>query len=224
MCGRFVRHSSMDLIERTFNIDASDIDITASYNVAPTQLVLGIVGSQPRSPQQFHWGLVPFWSKDKSIGARMINARSETVAEKPSFRNAFKKRRCLIIADGYFEWKGPKGQKQPYYFSLPDKKPFGFAGLWETWKDPESGDYLSCSIITTAASDAIKDVHNRMPVVLTPAIHETWLDPGNQDTAALQKMLSRDIYREFMRTPVSKKVNNVRNNDPQNILPAGGQS
>ena len=224
MCGRFVRHSSMDLIERTFNVDVSGIDIAASYNVAPTQLVLGVVGSQPRILQQFHWGLVPFWSKDKSIGARMINARSETVAEKPSFRNAFKKRRCLIIADGYFEWKGPKGQKQPYYFSLPDQKPFGFAGLWETWKDPESGEYRSCSIITTAASDAIKDIHNRMPVILTPAIHDAWLDPGNQDTAALQKMLSKNIYREFMRTPVSKNVNNVRNNDPQNILPAGGQS
>ena len=219
MCGRFVRHSSMDLIEKTFNVDATGIDAVPNYNVAPTQLVLGLTDDQDNRLQQFHWGLVPFWAKDKSIGARMINARSETVAEKPSFRNAFKKRRCLIIADGYYEWKGPKGQKQPYYFSLGNHEPFGFAGLWEIWKDPEAGEYRSCTIITTEASDMIKDVHNRMPVILIPDVHDTWLDSDNQDVELLQKILAEYYYRDLRRIPVTRNVNNVRNNDPQNILP-----
>ena len=219
MCGRFVRHSSMDLIEKTFNVDAKGIDAAPNYNVAPTQLVLGLTGSPSVMLRQYHWGLVPFWAKDKSIGSRMINARSETVAQKPSFRTAFKKRRCLIIGDGFYEWKGPKGSKQPYYFSLGNNKPFGFAGLWELWKDPEQGEYRSCTIITTAASDSIKDVHDRMPVILTPDAHAAWLDPGIDEVGVLQNILTENRFRELVRVPVSKNVNHVRNNEPQNILP-----
>ena len=219
MCGRFVRHSSLDLIEKTFNVDANDIDAAANYNVAPTQQVLGLTGNQKKRLRHFHWGLVPFWAKDKSIGSRMINARSETVAQKPSFRNAFKKRRCLIIADGYYEWTGQKGQKQPYYFSLGNKKPFGFAGLWEIWKDPKDGEYRSCTILTTAASDTMIDVHHRMPVILTYEAHEAWLDSANQDVGILQKILADKTIRNLERFPVSRKVNNVRYNDPENLLP-----
>lgn len=219
MCGRFVRHSSLDLIEKTFNVDATDIDAAVNYNVAPTQEVLGLTGNHQKKLWQFYWGLVPFWAKDKSIGSRMINARSETVAEKPSFRNAFKKRRCLIIADGYYEWTGQKGQKQPYYFSLGNQKPFGFAGLWEIWKDPKAGEYRSCTIITTAASDTMKDVHHRMPVILTPEAHEAWLDSTNQDVGILQNILAEKSIRDLGRFPVSRKVNNARYNDPENILP-----
>ena len=222
MCGRFVRHSSMDLIEKTFKVDAADMDFAANYNVAPTQQVLAITGDPHKDLVQFYWGLVPFWAKDKAIGARMINARSETVAEKPSFRNAFKKRRCLIIADGYFEWKGPKGQKQPYYLTLDDRKPFGFAGLWETWKDPEAGAYRSCTIITTSASESIRDIHNRMPVILNPEVHDAWLNPGNQDPAYLMQMLTENHRGDLLSTPVSRSVNNVRNNDPKNIQPLDG--
>ena len=220
MCGRFVRHSSLDLIEKTFNVDTRGIEAAANYNVAPTQPVLAVIREDQNRLRRLNWGLVPFWAKDKKIGARMINARSETVAQKPSFRHAFKKKRCLIIADGFYEWKGPKGNKQPFFFSPEDRRPFGFAGLWDIWKDPESTDYRSCTIITTAASDAIRDVHDRMPVILTPDAYDDWLEPANQDPERLMQILADKTIRDLMRTPVSKRVNAVGNNDPQNIEPA----
>jgi putative SOS response-associated peptidase YedK len=163
---------------------------------------------------------VPFWAKDPSIGNRMINARAETVAEKPSFKNAFKKRRCLIIADGFYEWKGPKGQKQPMLITLPDKKPFAFAGLWESWqkKDPEAV-YRSCSIITTEASASIRDIHHRMPVILKPDVYATWLNPENQDITALKNILIKECLNQLVSYPVSKKVNSTRNNDASFLDP-----
>jgi putative SOS response-associated peptidase YedK len=133
--------------------------------------------------EKLHWGLVPFWAKDISIGIKLINARAETIASKPSFRNAFKKRRCLIPADGFYEWKGPKGQKQPMLITLPESKPFAFAGLWETWnkKDDQDTIYKSCTIITTEASDSVREIHHRMPAILKPEMYESWLDPLNQN-------------------------------------------
>jgi putative SOS response-associated peptidase YedK len=169
---------------------------------------------------KFHWGLVPFWAKDTAIGNRMINARAETVAEKPSFKNAFKKRRCLIIADGFYEWKGPKGQKQPMFITLPDKKPFAFAGLWETWgkKDQETL-YKSCTIITTEACEALRDIHHRMPVIFKPEAYESWLDPANQDVNALKNILEQALLTDLVSYPVSKLVNSARNNDSACIDP-----
>jgi putative SOS response-associated peptidase YedK len=133
--------------------------------------------------EKLHWGLVPFWAKDISIGNKLINARAETIASKPSFRNAFKKRRCLIPADGFYEWKGPKGQKLPMLITLPESKPFAFAGLWETWnkKDDQDTIYKSCTIITTEASDSVREIHHRMPAILKPEMYESWLDPLNQN-------------------------------------------
>ena len=134
MCGRFVGYRNLDELKEIFPIDRSACEVTANYNVAPSQEILAIFNHQGQNwLDKFHWGLVPFWAKDPSIGNRMINARAETVAEKPSFKNAFKNRRCLIIADGFYEWKGAKGQKQPLFITLPNRKPFAFAGLWETW-------------------------------------------------------------------------------------------
>jgi putative SOS response-associated peptidase YedK len=219
MCGRFVSHSSLSLIEKTFNVDSVAAEVSPNYNIAPTQTVPVIVRNHQNRLVMFHWGLVPFWAKDLKIGNRLINARVETVAEKPSFRNAFKKRRCLIVADGFYEWKGPKGQKQPWYLTLPVDGPFGFAGLWERWTGDPQGEYLSCVIITTAASESVRDIHDRMPVILNPESYDAWLDPSNQDAAKLSSILEAGHVRELTRYPVSKRVNSVRNNDADCMKP-----
>ena len=218
MCGRFVRHSSLSLIEKTFNIDSVEAEAESSYNIAPTQNVLAVVRNGERRLTNLHWGLVPFWAKDRSIGSRLINARAETVAEKPSFRNAFKKRRCLIVADGFYEWKGEKGNKQPYYLTLPSDGPFAFAGLWEIW-DKDDAAYRSCSIITTAATESVRKLHHRMPVILRPESHDAWLDTTNQDAEQLKQILQQGFYRKLVHYPVSKRVNVVKNNDPACIEP-----
>ena len=217
MCGRFVGFRSLRELQESFPIDKAACEVTVNYNVAPSQEILAIVKHEGENwLDKFHWGLVPFWAKDISIGNRMINARSETVAEKPSFRNAFKKRRCLILADGFYEWKGEKGHKQPMFITLPDRKPFAFAGLWETWnKKPDSDSiYKSCTIITTQASESFSEIHHRMPVILNSEIYEPWLDSQNQDLDELKNILKREIITELVSHPVSKQVNSVRNNDP----------
>ena len=222
MCGRFVGYRSLRELEAYFPIDRVACEAAANFNVAPSQEILIIVRQKGENwLDKFHWGLVPFWAKDISIGNRMINARAESVAEKPSFRNAFKKRRCLIIADGFYEWKGKKGDKQPMFITLPDKKPFAFAGLWETWnkKDDQDSIYKSCTIITTQASDSMRDIHHRMPVILKPQIYGPWLDPGNQNVADLNEILKNEIITELASYPVSKEVNSTRYNDPSCILP-----
>jgi putative SOS response-associated peptidase YedK len=154
----------------------------------------------------------------------MINARVETVASKPSFRNAFKKRRCLILADGFYEWKGTKGQKQPMYITLPDGEPFAFAGLWETWnpKDDPKDIYKSCAIITVESSESVREIHHRMPAILKPENYDTWLDPSNQDFKELENILQTEIVTELVSHAVAKNVNSVKNNEPSNIIPLPG--
>lgn len=221
MCGRFVGYRNLDELKKLFPIDQSACEVIANYNVAPSQEILAIFNNQGENwLDKFHWGLVPFWAKDISIGNRMINARAETVAEKPSFRNAFKKRRCLIIADGFYEWKGPKGQKQPMFITLRDKKAFAFAGLWENWgpKDLET-PYKSCAIITTAACKAVRDIHHRMPVIIKPEAYEFWLNPENQDVNGLKKILDTELLTDLVSHPVSKQVNSTQNNDASCIDP-----
>ena len=221
MCGRFVGFRSLDELKGFFPIDKAACEAISNYNVAPSQEILAIVKYEGENwLVKFHWGLVPFWAKDISIGNRMINARSESIAEKPSFRNAFKKRRCLILADGFYEWKGEKGRKQPMFITLPNHKPFAFAGLWETWnKDDQDSIYKSCAIITTQASESIRDIHHRMPVILKPPAFESWLDPGNQNVVELGKILKNQIITELISHPVSKQVNSTRHNDPSCIEP-----
>ena len=221
MCGRFVGFRSLDELKGFFPIDKAACEAISNYNVAPSQEILAIAKYEGENwLVKFHWGLVPFWAKDISIGNRMINARSESIAEKPSFRNAFKKRRCLIPADGFYEWKGEKGKKQPMFITLPDHEPFAFAGLWETWKkDDQELNYKSCTIITTQASESIRDIHHRMPVILKPPAYESWLDPGNQNVVELGEMLKNEIVTELASYPVSKQVNSTRNNDPNCIEP-----
>lgn len=222
MCGRFVGFRNLEALLKAFPIDKRTCEAAASYNITPSQEILAIVRRDGQNwLDKYHWGLVPFWAQDVTVGNRMINARAETVDQKPSFRNAFKKRRCLIPADGFFEWKGAKGRKQPYYLTLPDQRPFAFAGLWEEWyaSQPESPVYQSCAIITTAASKSVQPVHHRMPAIIKPAKYDRWLDPECGDPTELKDMLANWIEIDMVATPVNPQVNSARHNDPSNIKP-----
>ena len=223
MCGRFVQFSSLRTLETYFPIDKVAGDVVASYNIAPTHEVLAIIQQNDRGLENLHWGLVPSWAKDLKVAARLINARAETAAQKPSFRAAFKRRRCLILADGFYEWHGDKGNKQPYFITTPSKGPFAFAGLWETWKNKTGCDdepvYKSCTILTTAASESIKKIHHRMPVILQSKAYSDWLNPEIQETNRLEDVLRHYQVRKMNVYPVSKLVNQVRNNSAACIKP-----
>ena len=222
MCGRYTLYSTVEQLRDHFLIDQVESEISPNYNVAPTQEVSAIIRREGSNVlTKLHWGLVPFWAKEKKIGSKMINARLETVATKPAFRDVFKKRRCLIPADGFFEWTGPKGQRQPLFITMPDKTPSAFAGLWETWQDKAEPNniYRSCTIITREASGPLRKIHNRMPVALAPEAYDAWLDHEDQEISHLQEVLSRSAITEFAFYPVSKQVNTVRNNEPGNIEP-----
>ena len=214
MCGRFVGYRDLEALRAHFPIDRVEADPSPNYNVAPLQTIPAIVREDGENVlKAFRWGLVPFWAKNPSIGNRMINARSETANSKPAFRDAFRKRRCLIPADGFYEWKGLKGHKQPMLITLPDDRPFGFAGLWEIWgnKGEEGQPLYTCTILTTSASSSIRDIHDRMPVILDPKAYGEWLDDGTPDEA-LKEILINHINRDFHSHPVSKSVNKVENN------------
>jgi putative SOS response-associated peptidase YedK len=223
MCGRFVQFSSLRTLESYFPIETAVDDIRSSYNIAPTQEVLAIVHQNERRLEKLRWGLVPSWSKDLKAASRLINARSETASQKPSFRAAFKRRRCLIVADGFYEWQSEKGRKQPYFISLPTKEPLGFAGLWEVWKptdeSKETSIYRSCTILTRAASKSVDIIHHRMPVILKAGAYNEWLDPANQDVEQLEDLLQHQHIREMQFHPVSKLVNRVQNNSEACISP-----
>ena len=220
MCGRFVGFRPLKDLMNYFPIDVANIEAAENFNVAPTQEILAIIKHERKNHlEKLHWGLVPFWAKDTTVGNRMINARSETVATKPSFRTAFKNRRCLILADGFFEWKVEKGQKQPMFLTLPDGKPFAFAGLWETWDNQgkELIPYRSATILTREASESMKPIHHRMPVILKPEAFDFWLDRKNIDVRSLQDLMQKQVYTRLKSVPVSKQVNSVKVNRPGNI-------
>jgi putative SOS response-associated peptidase YedK len=217
MCGRFARYSLSRELERFFNTHPAAFELQPNYNVAPTQDIHVIVLQEDeRHIKKRHWGLVPFWAKDISIGSRMINARAETLSSKPAFKSALRHRRCLIPANGFYEWAGKSGSKQPYFICLPSGELFAFAGLYEIWEDkqapPEAGPYKSCTIITTDASDSVKDIHNRMPLILRPEAYDEWLDPDNKEPAKIEELLKTAYVKELKRYPVSKRVNRVGNN------------
>lgn len=212
MCGRFAFYSPHEAVARFFGVaDAPEIE--PRYNIAPTQFVAAVRESGgPREVAMLYWGLVPSWAKEKSIGVRMINARSETLAEKPSFRNAWKRRRCLVLADGYYEWQRSGATKQPYFISFAGGMPFGMAGLWERWRDPGSGEPLeSCCIVTTSPAPAIAHVHDRMPVIIPSGAYAEWLDPDNVATDRLARLLAPCGAPGLQARPVSRRVNNARN-------------
>src|SRR5687768_6935643 len=163
----------------------------ARYNIAPTQPILAVANNRADRFEHFHWGLIPSWAKDSAIGSRMINARAETLAEKPAFRTALRKRRCLVPADGFYEWrKEADGKtKTPMYIRLRDKKPFAFAGLWEVWRSPDGTSVPSCTLITTSANNLVEGIHDRMPVIIPPEAYERWLDPKERDAGELKDLL-----------------------------------
>ena len=218
MCGRFVSSSTPDEIATYFSAARlSDVLLDESYNVAPTDDVYVVVDDREgtRRLEAFHWGLVPSWAKDPKIGNRMINARSESLADKPAYRTAFQRRRCIIPADGFYEWQKIAGskQKQPYFLHRPDDEPLAIAGLWEQWRGPEGDLLRSCAIITCGANETMAPIHDRMPVVLPPNAWSGWLDRGNHDVPALAKLLVPAPAGLLVPRPVSTDVNDVRTND-----------
>jgi putative SOS response-associated peptidase YedK len=226
MCGRYSITTPIEAIQRIFDVPER-LNLPPRYNVAPTQDVpvvrLGPDGA--RHLVQVRWGLVPFWAEDASIGARLINARAETAATKPAFRAAFHKRRCLVVADGFYEWQKPSekgGRKQPLRIVRADGAPFAFAGLWERWRPKERGDgsevLETCTILTTDANETLRPIHDRMPVILDPAAHDTWLDPEAPE-AALQACLTPCPDEALTAYPVSTRVNKVSHDDPEVIAP-----
>lgn len=220
MCGRFSQGLAGDAIAEAFQLDEVP-DWQPRYNIAPTQIIPAIVATAKgdRSFKPLRWGLIPSWSKDPAIGAKLINARSETVAEKPSFRSAFKHHRCLILADGFYEWRKQSGKKQPFYFRLQDGSPFAFAGLWERWQAPEGEMLETCTILTTDANSTVAQVHDRMPVILSPDHYERWLDPSLQMTEPLQALLRPYDANQMSAYPVSLSVNSPWNDAPECVVP-----
>jgi len=219
MCGRYTQTKAGEAIARTFRLSQPPAP-NPRYNIAPTQPVSAIAQTnQDREYRIFQWGLIPSWAKDPAIGNRMINARAETAAEKPSFRTAFKRRRCLVIADGFYEWKREGKQKQPYYIQMADQSLFGMAGLWEVWESGDGSYIESCTILTTEPNALMQPIHNRMPVILSPQDYDHWLDPSQQRREALQPLLCAYDADAMQARPVSKTVNNPRNESPECIEP-----
>lgn len=225
MCGRFASTTPPDQIAAYFGAEAPsepDEESAPDYNVAPTREVPVIrVRDEERQLDFLRWGLVPRWAKDLRIGSKMINARSETVASKNAYRSAFARRRCIIAADGFYEWKRlDEKTKQPMYISRRDGDLLAFAGLYERWVDAEGvRNVHTCTILTCAANDFMEPIHDRMPVMLAPQAWEQWLDPDNDDTGGLQKLLVPAPEGLLTAHPVSTDVNNVRNNDASLIVP-----
>jgi putative SOS response-associated peptidase YedK len=221
MCGRFTLTAPVEAARLLFPLfDLSDLDLPPRYNVAPTQALLAArAGPDGRpEPALLRWGLVPPWADDPAIGNRLINARADTAATKPAFRSAFRRRRCLVLADGFYEWQKAGAKKQPYYFRLGHGEPFAFAGLWEHW-DKGGSPLETCTILTTDANELVRPVHERMPVILPRENFERWLDPSRQDVAELEALL-RPLPAEAMTGyPVTPLVNNPRNEDPRCIAP-----
>jgi putative SOS response-associated peptidase YedK len=209
MCGRYTLTSSGDTVATLFDLMEVP-DLQARYNMAPTQdapVVRMLEPGGPRVLSYLRWGLVPYWADDPSIGNRMINARSESVAEKPAYRSSFKKKRCLVVTDGFYEWKKAGKAKQPYLIRRRDRQPFAFAGLWSSWKNPAGEPLESFTILTTDANGTIRGLHDRMPVILDRADFGLWLDPANDNAGRLQSLLvpaADDLLETF---PVSRAVN-----------------
>jgi putative SOS response-associated peptidase YedK len=234
MCGRFTLHSQPHEVAKQFQLAQLPL-FEPRYNIAPTQQVpvVRLDAQERRSFDLLRWGLVPSWAEDVSIGSRMINARAETVAEKPSFRKAFAARRCLIVADGFYEWHGQGKSKHPYYITLQNGGPFAFAGLWEMNKKcaaKVAGDETAmatapsaaletCTIITTTANELMAKLHHRMPVILPVEHYDLWLDPAAQEPERLLPLLAPFPSKEMRAVPVSTHVNNPRNEDAGCLVP-----
>ncbi len=236
MCGRYASSTSIEDLVEEFDIAEVLPGVPeASWNVAPTQLVRAVVDRHPRQDPDLrhtvrslvpmHWGLVPFWAEDPSGAARLINARAETAADKPSFRSAYRRRRCLLPADGYYEWQKLDAGKQPWFIHRSDGKPLAMAALWETWTDrtrPEDDPdrvLVTCTVLTTAATDVLGHVHDRMPMTVRPEAWDAWLDRDLQDREEIAGLLATDPGEGITSHPVSPAVGKVSNNYPELVVP-----
>jgi putative SOS response-associated peptidase YedK len=220
MCGRFRIAKKKEILEEVFGTEdvADQEDWNPRYNVAPGQEI-AVVRQDAANPvrllSSMRWGLIPSWAKDANMGYKMINARSETAADMPAFREPLRSRRCLIPADGFYEWKREGKQKLPFCFTLVDESVFAFAGLWDEWKSAQDPLIATCSILTTTPNRLMQDVHDRMPVILERDAYELWLDPGFKRVKELQPLLKPYPAEAMRRYRVSQRVNQVKNDDPE---------
>jgi putative SOS response-associated peptidase YedK len=221
MCARYVRETPAAELAELFGVMSLPA-LDSSWNTAPTQNVLAIRAAPEGGQREgvlLRWGLIPSWAKDPSIGSQMFNARGETAREKPSFRSAFKKRRCLLPADGFYEWKKGPPPRQPFYFHMKDGKAFAFAGLFERWESQDGTAIESCTMLTTTPNELVAAVHDRMPVIVSPNQYSAWLDPSDADMDSLQALVAPFPADRMDGHPVSRAVGNVRKNEPGLMSP-----
>jgi len=222
MCGRYTLIQLEAALRRELRLEKLP-DLQPRYNIAPSQGIAAVRANPNGGERElaiFNWGLVPFWAKEPSIGYKMVNARSETAASKPAFRGPMRHHRCLIPADGFFEWKGARGAKHPYYFRRPGRDPFCFAGIFDHWGAADGSEIESAAILTTAANDFMAPIHDRMPVVIPASAYDRWLDPEQQRPAELNDLLRAPPEDFFVREPVSPLINHVKNDLPECVEPA----
>ncbi|HYB99127.1 MAG TPA: SOS response-associated peptidase [Candidatus Limnocylindrales bacterium] len=221
MCGRFVLHTPGEALARHFGAVLDELSLRPQYNIAPTQDVVVIrVEDGERRLRTLRWGLVPYWAKDAAIGQQMINARCETAAQKPGFREALRQRRAIVPADGFYEWKKQGRARQPYYFHARDNSPLAIAALWERWKSRDGQRLETCCLLTTSANTLVEGIHDRMPVLLRPQDYALWLDPAVTDPEAVAPLLAPADDQQLVMYPVDSCVGDVRNDDERNIARA----
>lgn len=222
MCGRFTLTVDPAEQQEPFNNFTFPEKFAPRFNIAPTQPILAIPNDDQFTADFFVWGLIPMWAKDPNIGSRLINARAETLPEKPAFRGSLKYKRCLILADGFYEWKTVEGKKSktPFFIHMKDRKPFAFAGLWDSWNSPEGSQIKSCTIITTEPNELMSLLHNRMPVILHPRDYDKWLDPSPQTPDQLMPLLKPFPADAMDAYPVTPLVNKPANDLPELVVPA----
>ena len=217
MCGRFELHSAFEVIAKLFGLEGTAFAMPLGYNISPGRDIAVIVNDGGgKRLTACHWGFVPPWGKELNEGNKMINARAETVAEKPSFRQAFSYTRCLVVADGFYEWKNEGGKKRPFYFHRRDGTPFGMAGLYNTWTSPEGMQVCTSTIITTGANEVLKPIHDRMPVIMQPGEYDHWLDPSVHEKDKLLPILKPCPDRDLELYEVSTRVNSSKNDSKEN--------
>ncbi|HSI68395.1 MAG TPA: SOS response-associated peptidase [Planococcus sp. (in: firmicutes)] len=221
MCGRYTLYADFNVILNRFNVEETALEegqYKPSYNVAPSQQVLAVVNDGTKNRLgQLKWGLIPPWAKDEKIGSKMINARSETAAEKPSFKRALRQKRCLVLADSFYEWKRLEDKKIPMLIKMKSGEPFAFAALWETWQSPDGKKVNSCAILTTGPNELMEGIHDRMPVILTKEEERIWLDPKVQNPEELITLLKPPNPAAMEAFEVSNAVNSPKNNSPELI-------
>ncbi|MBM4406093.1 MAG: SOS response-associated peptidase [Chloroflexi bacterium] len=220
MCGRYTLYSDMTAMEARFEFRGEGLSYRPSYNIAPTQEVLTVVNDGMRHGRMMKWGLIPSWSKDGRPSYSTINAKAETLATSRLYAPAYKKRRCLVLASGFYEWRKEGATKTPVHIRLKSDKPFAFAGLWDFWKSPEDKGVFSCTIVTTTPNAVVRPIHDRMPVILSREAEALWLDPMTSDAKVLDRLLIPFTDEPMVAYEVPLAVGNVRNNTPDLVKPA----